>query len=780
MLGLNVPEQTQQSNIDFADRRKKTESGRIDTKLVTPALTNHHDNYQRLYDPSLVESMVAAANSTEIVSVTLTRALPGWFKDTHPIDIHPDEARRLLALDIQERMASRIQAVTIGLSKIRQAELITQANTAYRQNEQKLPTDTISPTVLKSLEQDVAQSISHLEALTENLLSQETDPLTDFQSLQTQKQSLSLEISKLATSALATERVSPAPGHTGVVQMLVKDAGGIPYHERGAGTYTRFHAGSWAHQLGLNIAREYGFPHRDNLAQVECFTSGMAALTTVMNSIAETPGVETVMTSGFYFEVPGFAEKRDIVIDTTRITDQLYVDLAQKIRQSKQNPLVYYAQPFSSGVGDEIFDVDRFLKVIETSDFDRPVTLMMDTTMHGGTLNLWDRVKAIVASGKHFTLIEVQSLVKHGQAGMDKAPGGVAMGYGEMANAVVSNTGQLGTMMPEPNAAVLFPFNGEVQAERIAREGRNAEYLAAHLQKALEGNAMYQGIYYSPFQSDQSKEAAKQYPTKPPFFFIKVNPLCKDHLISQFQLSVGGIHKNFPGSGYGASYGFDGTRFDEVTIDATGESYLRVVAGQESVLQVMAMSLNLERQLTDPRLAESVCARVEHNINMATANMAYVADKPTLNAWLPTWPETKEETRNRRFSLPESYLQSQFNGHAINKLIEENPQAAATLHIDSTLVDKLKTTIDSESELRRVFTAWAISQPEFVEKFREKLSLLGKVISDRRAFDLAKMATSPDGVNILLKPVAMAVRSSIKEVQKELEDVLRAEVPFDI
>jgi hypothetical protein len=146
-------------------------------------------------------------------------------------------------------------------------------------------------------------------------------------------------------------------------------------------------------------------------------------------------------------------------------------------------------------------------------------------------------------------------------------------------------------MMPETNAAFLFPLNGELQDHRVQRAARNAEYIATTLKESLKDVPFYDGVFYP------AGKEADQYAAKPPFLFIKMNPIFPSRSLSSMSMDFAGLHRLFPETGTGTSYGFDGTRFELIHMGEDHAAYLRIAAGQESVLQLMAITQHIEKAL---------------------------------------------------------------------------------------------------------------------------------------------------------------------------------------
>lgn len=701
------------------------------------------------------------------------------------VNLPIEEVSRLAHQDLQERAIDRAELLAFAASKKGVADyLATITKTELDRNEwdKKSGVDTV---VLESMTASLNASQESLERSIESTQDMVANPLDDALQIQKQKQIILYNSHVLAGIGESTERVSPensmwGRSHKGVLQADLRTHIGY-FSERGASGYSRSDAGSMAHILGVNIASEYGLPidTKTSRRQVEVYSSGMGALGSVLESV-ETANTELLVTEGTYFELSELAKKHNKIKEPTPINDNLYFKIAEQAKKEVSEPLVIMAQPFGSGMEEKVFDLDRVLRIIEDSEGNRPIVLVMDSTMHGGSINKWQEVERITASGKDFTFIEMQSLMKHSQMGLDAVPGGVALAYGSHPEIIRQSTGSRGTMLHEHSASVLFPFSSEIQLARIQRAGRNAEYITKRINDAIKANPLFEGVHYA---SDSDPETAKQYKTKPPILFVKLSPLIEETDASILLSNITGLQRYFPESGKGTSYGFDGSRFEYVSIGRDLSPALRIAAGQESTLQIMALANYIEYRLNDPKFIENVSARLEGEINRIISPIGLNKDALQYSLYYRPDLNSNNTTTSYIESLSTSnilsYLKGSARGHYILKELRENVELKNQLKISDELLNKLSEKLDSKEEIRDLTTQYAITTPEFIDKFREKLSIAGKMPSKERVYQIAKAMNNHKGVKIILGPIAKIANNILKEMQPAIEGSLGTKLPFE-
>lgn len=727
---------------------------------------------------SSISGAVTQEKVTETVNIVISH------DDQRDLGFNETEIANLVRQDVEERTLDHTSLYITTQAK-REVAIYTRQlilDELGRGEYEKI--SSADTAVLESMLADLDARVADLDDLSNNTLDINPDPLLDLQAIQRQKQAVMHQAHTIAGISEATERVSPemtrtAKFHTGVLQANMSRGQGF-LNERSAGVYTRENAGTMAHLLGLNIAREYGLPNRTNTSkrEVEVFANGMGALGSVLESI-EDQKPELIISEGVYFELPSIAERHGSIKKQTPINDELYFGIAAKLKNESVQPLVIFGQPFGSGMEEKVFDLDRTLKIIKDSEGKRPIVLVIDSTMHGASLQRWKDVEEITSSGKDFTLIEVQSLVKHGQIGMDTVPGGVALAYGTHPELVRASTASRGTMMQEHQAAVLFPFSAELQLARIQRAGRNAKYLAQELKTKLANNPIYNGVHLA---SESDPEVSNQYKTKPPILFIRLNPLIPPTKVDILLDNLTGLDRTFPESGKGTSYGFDGTRFEIIPIGEGGSQTLRIAAGQESSIPLMAMARHIEYQLNHPRFIRDVSYGLKEEIRMVSEPFGY--DKENFKYRLYYDPSLNVNDSGDMYiaglgnNEVESYLHDQCRGHEISEGLKSNPELKQTLEITDESLDNMAKKLDSPQEIRDWMTQYVITKPEFLNEFRKRLTVFGKAPSMEKAYQIAKAINSHKGVKIVLAPIAKIANQVLKEMQPGLEKYFTAKLPF--
>lgn len=737
----------------------------------------------KLFNEAEIDKIISAIN-LETVNESVNMAIP--HKDRQQIVMSGKEVLKLAKQDVQERALDKTSIHISALGKTNVANLYLEAIKEEQKSMQFSQRTDVNKIVLEKMATEINQKKQELEDLALSALNISPDSLEDAQNVQQLKQELMFDSHTLASLGESTERVSPemsASGdfHAGPIQQQMRQHQGF-FNERSASVYSRESAGTFGHLLGLNIAREYGLPNRSNTTnrQVEVFNSGMAALGTVMESLEEVKP-QFIISEGVYFELPATAIRHGFITETTQVNEDLYFKIAKEAKKDSSTPLVIVGQPFGSGMEKNIFDLDRVLAIIKTTDTKRQIVLVVDSTMHGATLQKWNDVNEIIDTGKNFTLIEVQSLMKHSQLGLDTVTGGVALGYGSHPEHARNRSGSRGTIISEHNAAVLFPFSAEQQIHRVQRAGRNAEFIANNLTEKLKGNPLFKAVHYA---TNSDHETAKRYKTKPPILFVELNELVPEQVVNQLKGQFVGIQKMFPESGRGTSYGFDGTRFEVMSLGPDHSKVIRIAAGQESSIQLMAITRYIEYIMNDPKLAQNSGRWLQDEIDyLNNENKTY--SKADFDIYLQFNRDANPDSKADQYieSLYTQgvalYIKDQCRGHEIINGLRSNTEIKTKTGVKEPSIDRLALNLDRPEEVMNWVRKYVIIQPEFLERFRTKLAIGSKRPSLERAYQIAKAINDLKGVNILLAPVAKIMNNILKEAQPEIEALIGAKLPLN-
>jgi len=225
------------------------------------------------------------------------------------------------------------------------------------------------------------------------------------------------------------------------------------------------------------------------------------------------------------------------------------------------------------------------------------------------------------------------------------------------------------------------------------------------------------------------------------------------------------------------------SRFEYISIVRDLSPALRIAAGQESTLQIMALANYIEYRLNDPKFIENVSSRLEQEISRIIS--LFGPGKDVLQYSFYYRPDLN--SNNTATSYVDSlgtidilrYLKGSARGHFILKELKENVELKNQLKISDELLNKLSEKLDSKEEIRDLTTQYAITTPEFIDKFREKLSIAGKKISKEKVYQIAKAINNHKGVRIVLGPIAKIANSILKEMQPAIEGSLGTKLPFE-
>jgi hypothetical protein len=187
---------------------------------------------------------------------------------------------------------------------------------------------------------------------------------------------------------------------------------------------------------------------------------GMAAVTTVLAWVGRPRG-GAVLGRGSYPETRDLVRGPRVVVDET--------DTAGVLRAAEGRGLVVL-DAIGNAAGTPVPDLDAIVAGLR----DRAdVTLLIDNTACSAA---WTPPPA-----GRLRLVVVESLIKHAQLGLDRAPAGLLLAPPEHAAALDAHREHLGTNITDYAAAALPPPNRPLLLRRLRRLERNASLLAARL-----------------------------------------------------------------------------------------------------------------------------------------------------------------------------------------------------------------------------------------------------------------------------------------------------------
>jgi hypothetical protein len=618
--------------------------------------------------------------------------------------------------------------------------------------------------LLDDIVDDLEEQRTKLYELTSSLLTLEPDPVKYTHDIRANKAQYVYAASVIGAEINSLEKVSPALlVHTGpqIETMRAKigltDKSASPYQREFVGLY----AGLLSRQLetAIHLPKAYG----EAGSAIEVYTSGMGSLSTVLRGIVERYkyDVDICVSSSFYFEVGILADKLTNKNTQEQIDEKFYNKFENQAQKKTAKPLAYFVQPYSSSPSDPVLDIDRMLKTLEDNPVNRPVYIVIDGTMHGATLNYWDRITKLVEQNKNVTLILAESMVKHSQIGIDKTPAGFAAAYGANPKIIEIAASESATILTEAAAVNLYPFDEYSQTERILRAGRNAEWLSGQMKAYLKANPYVNEVYYSLPNSNEPNELISQYKTKPPFFFIKLNHLLQE---DQQRTLTGSLPaRSLSELAQGTSYGFDESRFEFIPIN--GDTYLRISAGQESPIQLQATLSTLERSfktVTDRDWVETAYSDKVHYLAQDISS-GHTIDN---SAVIP--PNEQQNIRSsdiykaRRFDDMSIQLAYQYQ---IRTVLNEKPKGfEPRYYVESynESLNALESAKISDSRLEQLTCEWVIAQDYFLEEFQRAME---NEISRTQAYTLARMVVALKSMHISLIPVAKKVYECIEKTR---------------
>ncbi len=324
---------------------------------------------------------------------------------------------------------------------------------------------------------------------------------------------------------------------------------------------------------------------------VSTTSSGMAALSTILAAMRE-----RVQGTGpiFVGEHCYFQNKillRNEYGDRIRFFDELDTDgLLTAIEHDR--PSAVFIDALCNTVDVPVPDLAKILNALAKVSY--PLVVVLDASgIPTGCIPL----PKPSFFAHHFCLVVFESLNKYHQYGLDRVTGGVMWTVGFSAPSLHFYRMHQGTTMPDASTLSLPEPNKPLLARRLAREERNAQYLAEALEVHLASkhHTLFQRIVYPGLPSHPSYAWAKDLPFKGSFLTIALKPTYRWTIVYEHFLKAliaearkAGIPLNA-----GSSFGLHTTRVYLTALHAKkgdAEPFLRISLGTESKAELEALA----------------------------------------------------------------------------------------------------------------------------------------------------------------------------------------------
>ena len=345
----------------------------------------------------------------------------------------------------------------------------------------------------------------------------------------------------------------------------------------------------------------------------------------------------------------------------------------------------------------------------------------------------------------------------------------MALAYGTNADIVKSSGGALGTIVNETNAAYLFPLDSAVQKQRIARAGRNAEFVYDFFAQKLKDCPYFEDIYIASHADSASAQTSKKYGISPPFIFMKVNPLVAEHVERITNRELNDRVNQQPLVSKGTSYGFDETRVEVIPIG--GDRYIRIATGQESVLQAMQVANTLDEVIRGESVQRNVRELVRQEMDSIVEHIGYNVDEVEVGIYYDALfdDETNAATYLEQVTSPDAqlYLSSQYRGWRLVDGLSSNPRLREFLGITEADLARLQASLDEKGKINRIRNKYIVSSSAYVKQLQKKLTVFGKPLSRSQVHMIAKYVIGLNSVGLNYLPVAKDVYTTVHEVRPE-------------
>lgn len=345
--------------------------------------------------------------------------------------------------------------------------------------------------------------------------------------------------------------------------------------------YTRdHHAEAAAYERAF--AREYIDTGLHLPLRAYAMASGMAAFSTIVASLQPDVAAQEQIVAGsaVYFENKKvlrqlFGER---VVWTPETDAAAFVETVARVQ-----PPVIVLDSLCNTETMEAPDLERLIPALGRA-VRRPTTLILDNT----TLSLTSQPFRWLPHFSKLRLIVFESLNKYHQFGFDRVTGGIAWTGGFTPDRLFETRMHFGTNIPEASALALPEPNAKWLKRRIARLGRNAQWLAEALQRDLDAmpRSPLSHVVYPGLPSHPSHAWMKDNAFRGSFFVMRFKP---NHArVSAYESFIAAVMREAKNAGVdlnaGTSFGFDATRIYLTARHAERDAipFVRVSAGTES------------------------------------------------------------------------------------------------------------------------------------------------------------------------------------------------------
>lgn len=346
---------------------------------------------------------------------------------------------------------------------------------------------------------------------------------------------------------------------------------------------------------------ELGYPPDSGLA-CHLTSSGMGAFTVVENWLVRDrlrAGDTLAYMSSTYFEARDQLSK----LKGFRITGVdvgTSADVVEYVRAHR--PGAFFVEPVNNEGTTTLIDIRRLVADLASLPLHDDFHLVIDTSMSaGGEGRLFD-IEG-VRENPHLHVVQVESLLKYRQYGLDRVNSGVVVLDSQFARQIFVQRERCGAFLPDIQSFEMLAFTARGHDERMVRIKRNVEHFCRELAKANSEEMTEQMTIGTPIATGHPNHAVYQSYR----YLGGVVPLSLrdrldiDGLLRVITATLDRCRDEGVVLHHSTSFGFNATH---IGIAATGgahltQPFLRVSVGEDPVENIGRIAANLAAVLHD-------------------------------------------------------------------------------------------------------------------------------------------------------------------------------------
>lgn len=323
---------------------------------------------------------------------------------------------------------------------------------------------------------------------------------------------------------------------------------------------------------------------------VSTTSSGMAALSTILAAMRERVSGTGPIFVGEHCYFQNKILLRNEYGDRIRFFDEFDAN-ALLAAVDQDRPSAVFIDALCNTVDIPVPDLAKILNTLARVSY--PLVVVLDTSgMPTGFVPL----PKPSFFAHNFCLVVFESLNKYHQYGLDRVTGGVMWTVGFSAPSLHFYRMHQGTTIPDASILSLPEPNKPLLARRLAREERNAQYLAERLEVHLASkhHTLFQRIVYPSLPSHPAYAWAKDLPFKGSFLTIALKPTYRWTIVYEHFLKavIAEAKKAGVPLNAGSSFGLHTTRVYLTALHAKkgdAEPFLRISLGTESKAELESL-----------------------------------------------------------------------------------------------------------------------------------------------------------------------------------------------